>query len=236
MKYITLFFFLFTVSIYSQIDYEQGYIIDKENNKILCYIKNSDWSASPDEIYYRLNIESKVTKATIDDIKEFHILDTEHYYKRINVSMDRSAFSAQDSYTRELKYTNRTVFLKVLVEGKGSLYEDGSRNIFLYNIDDLPIKQLEYKKYINEKLIRKENNDYQKELYNNLKCESFSTTKLVKLNYRRKELVKLFSEYNDCQSAEYKVYQPNKTPLVFNLNVSLGLGFSTLESQYTVIT
>jgi len=188
MKYFTLFFFLLTTTVYGQINFETGYVVDNENNKIQCYIKNSDWSSSPDKIYYKLNLNSETKEAKIEGIKEFYIDNTEHYYKRVNVPLDRNAYSEQNGSVRELNFTNSTVFLKVLVEGKGSLYEYGSSNIFLYNIDDGPIKQLEYKKYINQELIKKENNDFQKELYDNLKCESFTTRKLVKVDYKKKRI------------------------------------------------
>lgn len=236
MKYISLFFLLFTTSINAQIGYEQGYIIDNEDNKIQCYIKNSDWSTSPDKIYYKLKLDSDVQEATVSDLKGFNILNTEHYYKRFNLSMDRSAYTIQNTNVRELKYKNIVVLLKVLVEGKGNLYEYSSNYIFFYGIDDNSVKQLEYKKYINQKSIKKENKDYQKELYENLKCESFTTRKLVKVDYKRKDLIKLFSEYNECQGSEYKLYQINKTPLVLSFSLSFGLSSAALESNYAVNT
>ncbi len=236
MKYFTFLIFFFAASLNAQIGYEQGYIIDNNDNKIQCFIKNSDWSASPDKIYYKLNLESEVQETSVSNIKEFNILNTEHYYKRFNVSIDRNSFSVQDTNVRELKYENAVVLLKVLVDGKGSLYEYSSRNIFFYNIDDTSVMQLEYKKYINQQSIRKENKDYQKELYENLKCEDFTTNKFMKIDYRRKDLIKLFSEYNKCQQSEYKLYQINKTPLVLSFNISLGINTTSLESDYTVNT
>ena len=85
-------------------------------------------------------------------------------------------------------------------------------------------------------MIEKENKEYQKELYNNLKCGSFTTKKLVKVNYRRKELIKLFSEYNNCNESEYKLFQTNKTPLILNFNINLGVNTTALESDYVVNT
>jgi len=234
MKNVILILILFTTSLNAQIGFEKGYFIDNNNTKTECYIKNFDWSSSPAQILYKSDLDSKVKTESSTNLKEFYIYNTEHFYKKFNVAVDENALSNEDSQLRELKFKNSVEFLRVLVNGKASLYELRRSNIFLYNVDGGKVKQLAYKKYISEDRMRKENNDFQQDIFENLKCESLTIKKLLAVNYKRDELIGLFKDYNECQNADYNVINKYKTPLVFNYNVTLGINSTALESEYNI--
>jgi len=42
---------------YSQISFEKGYFINNTNQRISCYIKNSDWKNNPTEFVYKIALE-----------------------------------------------------------------------------------------------------------------------------------------------------------------------------------
>lgn len=225
----------FTLFINAQISYEKGYFIDNDNNKVECFIKNSDWLTSPNQISYKITLDSDKKEISISDMIEFSIYNTEHYYKKFNISIDEMALSDFNNNSRELNYSDKVDFLRVLVSGKANLYEHPGTGIFFFNLDNEKVNQFQFKKYISKESIKKENKDYQRQLFEVLKCDNFSTEKFLKVKHTRKDLIKLFSDYNECQNSEYKTYQANKTPVVFNVNAQLGINFTTLETEYTIL-
>lgn len=232
-----LLFISFTLFINAQITYEKGYFIDNDNNRTECYIKNIDWRTSPSGISYRSTSDANSKEVSISEIREFYIYDTEHYYKRFNLSIDKTVVTDFNDDSRKLKYEdNVVIFLRVLVEGDANLYEFPGSRIFFYNTSKIDIQQLEYKVYISEESIKKENTDYQKKLYETLKCDKFSTDRFLKIEYNREDLINLFSDYNECQDADYKTYQINQTPFVFSVNATLGVNFTSLETDYTLLS
>lgn len=231
-----LLFISFTLFINAQITYEKGYFIDNDNNRTECYIKNIDWRTSPNQISYRSTLEAKTQEASMLDIKEFYIYNTEHYYKRFNLSIDESIISDFSSNSRDLNYNDKTTFLRVLVDGDANLYEYPGSGIFFFNEDNENVKQLEYKSYVNEQSIKKENNDFRRQLFENLKCEAISLEKMLKVDYTRKKLIKVFSDYNTCKNSEYKLYQINKTKTKINLSLSFGVVNKSLDVDYSVNT
>ena len=234
-KTLLLLFTLSFLSINAQITYEKGYFIDNNDNRIECYIKNVDWGSSPNQISYKFTLNDDSHEASISNIQEFYVYDTEHYYKRFNLFIDESVVTDFNSSSRALSYKDKITFLRVIVAGGTSLYEYPGTRIFFFENQDKDIQQLEYKVYVNQESIKSENRDYRKQLYESLKCDKFSTDEFLKLEYKRKDLTDLFSSYNECNNSGYKVYDINKTPLTLNFNVSLGANFTSLESDFTII-
>lgn len=78
-------------------------------------------------------------------MKEFGINDVSKY-KRFVVNMDKTG-GADLSFDKEHKNVQETLFLKVLIEGKGSLffYEGGYFERFFFTVEDSEIEQLVYK-------------------------------------------------------------------------------------------
>ena len=116
--------FFVIVNTEGQIRFENGYFIDLSGNKTVCLIRNKDWMFNPYSFEYKLDDNSQKLKKGIADVKEFGIGDCIKYLST-SVQMDTSTDKLDDaamSNTYNPEWKEMHVFLKVLVEGKASLY------------------------------------------------------------------------------------------------------------------
>lgn len=113
---------LTSLSSYSQIEFENGYIINNNSEKINCLIKNNDWKNNPSEILYKLEENSDIEKGTIEDIQEFGI-SSKIKFKRFLVNIDMSR-EETNNLTQEKNplFKEETLFLKQLIEGKANIF------------------------------------------------------------------------------------------------------------------
>ncbi|MFV0147150.1 PorT family protein [Empedobacter falsenii] len=218
----TIFIFLFTISIHAQIRFEQGYIIDNNNQRQDVLIKNIDWLNNPKSIEYKNDETSKIEIATINQIKEFGINNRSKYVKA-DVKIDRSSEDlAKISSIQEPEFKEETLFLKVLIEGEASLYGFTDNNLkrFFYKTNEGTIEQLIYKKYEISSRQYAYNRSYKGQIAQNFKCETVSIERIKKVNYREPELIKLFTEINQCKGSEI-VYNSNSKSEKVNFNLWL---------------
>jgi hypothetical protein len=107
----------------------------------------------------------------------------------------------------EPEWKKETLFLKVLVEGSLNLYqyEDGKlMRYFFSKSDHSKPEQLVYRKYKIKREtvynynanIKKDNNAFQEQLYNNMKDRISGIDRFIKVSYKKDDLVKIFVEYN----------------------------------------
>ncbi len=182
---------------YSQIIFENGYFIDESNNKIECLIKNVDWKNNPTEFEYKFSQNDTVHKATFKTVKEFGIYNVSKYI-RAKTNIDKSSEQIDKmSSERNPNFQEELLFLKVLIEGKASLflYIDGNLTRFFYKLNDSEIQQLVYKRYLIDDTIL-ENNSFKQELFLKLKCEEIVLNDIKNLRYSNRDLEKLFIKYN----------------------------------------
>lgn len=220
-KIILIITLLVCLPIAAQVQFEKGYVIDNNDQKTECLIKNRDWNTIPDKIEYKISDSSEVVIGTFNDLKVFKIYNTNHYYKKFTFSLDTNTKSESQNIS------TITSFLRILVEGEASLYEY-KENVFLYKNKDLSMKQLVYKEYENE---TNEVHPFQKELFVNLKIIN-NTIDLRKLKYNKKDLVKYFTHYNEFQKAEFEVFTKKGAKTKFNFNVFSGFGINSGEISY----
>ena len=204
-KIFHLLLLLFLTNSYCQVVFEKGYFVNNQNEKIECLIKNQDWINQPKQIEYKLSEDGKTEVTDFNQINSFQVYNTPHYYKKQVVNIDREKNS--QGFNPKLE----PVILKVLVEGKASLYEDVSTGLFFYKNENEEIKQLIFKRYENKdgKII--EDFSYRTELYNNVKCRDNSAEKIRKLKYKQKMFIDYFLDYNQCINGEYVDFLENKT-------------------------
>lgn len=230
------------LSSFAQIDLEKGYFINNSNQKTECLIKNIDWLDNPVDFKYKLAENSEYLTADIKFVKEFGIYN-ESKYIRNKVLIDRSANDVSNlSRMSAPSFNEEELFLKVLVEGKANLYEytDGDLTRYFYNIENSTIEQLVYKKYITKTDFRindykdavSENNYFKQQLWNNLKCQNFTTNKLKNINYKKKDLVNFFIEYSDCNSNNVMSFKKEEAKKDnFNLTLRPRLSNSSLSVE-----
>ncbi|MFL0097040.1 tRNA modification GTPase, partial [Tenacibaculum maritimum] len=192
MKKLTLLFIAIFLHFnsYAQITFEKGYYIDNLNQKVNCYIKNIDWDNTPSYFEYKTTLSSPKKTIQVQSVKEFAIIGQSKYIRSL-VEIDRSSSSLKHiSNNKEPIFKKESLFLKVLVAGKASLYfyKDNNLRRYFYSKDDSQqIKQLIYKPYrISENKIRK-NNTFKRQLWLNLKCDKFTISKINQIQYKKNQ-------------------------------------------------
>jgi hypothetical protein len=213
-------------SSYAQIRFEKGYFYNNENTKINCFIKNVDWLSNPSDIKYKLSENGEVSRAKIEEIKEFHV--SEFTFKRFSVLIDRSGTELPNlSNERQPLYNEETVFLRELVKGETNLYSflDGNLTLFFYKSNDQEIIPLVYKLYYKSSNVVGRNNGYKQQLVNDLKCDASLSKEIGRIEYETRKFIDFFQRYNTCKSGEE--YEVKEKPVKKNhINLSIRPGIT----------
>jgi hypothetical protein len=239
-KQLTLIFTLIlTLNTFSQSVFVKGYYIDNSDKKTNCLIKNEDWLNNPTEFKYKTNINSEKKTLTIKSVKEFGLLNTSKYVRHA-VDIDRSSKVHDEiGYNKNPIFNKEKLFLKVLIEGKATLYyyEDQGLVRYFFSKDYAEVKQLVFKYYLTYENDTKINNQFRRQLWVALKCESILMNSLKKLDYRKSDLIKFFIKYNECSNSEYINYEKKKKNSeikdFFNLTLRPGVRNSSVTLHGT---
>ncbi|OYX24214.1 MAG: tRNA modification GTPase [Flavobacteriales bacterium 32-35-8] len=228
---------ILSINCYSQISFEKGYYIDNNDRKIDCFIKNIDWRNNPTEFEYKLSENTEPIKTAISFVKEFGINNISKYIRR-TVEIDKSIDNVNSriliSKEKNPVFEEEELFLKVLLEGKASLYlfEEGNTKKFFYSKDGSKIEQLIYKRYLdieNDKVAI--NKGYKQQLWNDLKCPTFNISKVENLDYKKDELIRFFEGYNKWHDHEVTNFEEKQKRDLFNLTVRPGFNSSSLSIE-----
>jgi hypothetical protein len=222
---------ILSLSCYSQISFEKGYYIDNNDQKTNCLIKNIDSKDNPTEFEYKLSKNSESKKTTIKSIKEFGINNISKYV-RSTVNIDRSSEKINNlSNDRKAILKEEELFLKVLVDGKATLYQyiDGRLKRFFYNKKNSNIEQLIFKSYKTPENNIGKNNKFRLQLKIDLKCPSFKKSKIQKVRYNKNDLVKFFTEYSNCYDSQSINFEPKQKRDLFNLTIRPRINSTSLS-------
>lgn len=222
---------LFTLNSFGQIIFEKGYLIDNNNHRIDCLIKNNDWKDNPKEFEYKLTEGASSAKGDLSTVKEFGITGYSKFVKA-DVKMDASPMEASDlSKQREPEWVQEQLFLKVLVEGKATLYyfENGTMNRYFYSFSDSTIKQLIYKEYYANNDEIATNFKFREQLWTEVRYATIGTNVIEQLNYRKTDLEKYFKKYNEFEGSITIDYKIKKTTKWLHIKVSPGINYSTFS-------
>jgi len=230
-KQILFLALLITLSIksFSQIIFENGYFVNDSNQKIECLIKNIDWLNNPTGFEYKLFQDTIAQTASIETVKEFGINGVSKYI-RTTVKIDRSSDEiTKMSSERNPEFHEELLFLRVLIEGEASLflYRDGDLTRFFYKKNDSEIRQLVYKLYLIDDIIG-QNNSFRQQLFADLKCQANILNEVKQLKYAERDLVRIFTKYNESTSLSYINYESKQKKDLFNLSFRPGLNYSNL--------
>lgn len=235
MRKICLLTGLLTASVYyAQIKFEKGYFINNSGEKKEVLIKNMGWRNNPVNFEYKTDDSPEIKKGDINNVKEFSI-DGEDRYIRTTVMIDRSSTNLNSlSYNKAPDLKSETVFLKYIIEGKAELfyYENSDLRKFFYSIDKSEPEQLIYKRYYVDEGNLGYNEDYKKQIEENLKCGT-TGLQLENINYTANDLKKIFNQYNQCsgqQSTDYTNSDSKKN--IYHLNIRPGINFSSFETTH----
>lgn len=236
MKKHLLFLLTTIVSLncYSQISFEKGYFIDNDNQKVNCLIKNIDWRNNPTEFEYKLSENGESKKTSIKSIKEFGINNVSKYV-RSTVKIDRSSDNV--NYLSHLKnpiFKEEELFLKVLVEGKASLYQYIDKNLirYFYNKEGSDIEQLIFKRYKTTEKKVSHNNRFRQQLWVDLNCPNFKMSKIENVDYKKHDLVRFFTEYSECHNNNELIdFESKQKRDLINLTIRPRINNSSLTIQ-----
>lgn len=224
LLFLLLFTFV-TFHSYSQIVFEKAYYIDNNNKKVNCLIRNQDWIKTPKEFQYKLSENEQQQTLTVSQVKEFGF-ENDAKYQRYTVNIDKSSENMNNmSYVKNPQFSEETLFLKVLVEGKASLFQYDENNVkrFFFKTDVVELNQLVYKSYkITESEIG-QNNHYKQQLSNALKDNSITEKSIKDLTYSKDKLVAFFSKYNHSVDPEIEETKIENKRDLFNLNIRAGV-------------
>lgn len=215
---------------FAQIRFEPGYFIDNNNDKTECLIKNLDWKNNPDAFEYKLSESGELQRATIKSVREFGI-NGQSKFIRAKVKIDlSSSVSSKLSVSMAPDWSEREIFLKVLTEGKSSLYyyEDGNLIRFFYKTDDSPIRQLVYKQYLVNGTELRNNNTYRQQLFMDVNCGGKPADFFKRIDYNWTKLNKYFRSYNECAGGGFVDYDDRKKRQKLNLKITPGISKSSL--------
>lgn len=230
--FLVILFIFLNLTGYSQINYEKGYYINNSGQKVDGFIKNKDWSNDPTEFDFKITLKTESNLLSIDVVKEFGVYGDIKYVRK-TVNLDRSSNRAEKlSDKKEPKFETVKIFLKVLVDGEATLYSYTDYNLkrFFYKLKDSSVEPLVYKKYILSYNKVAENDKFKQQLFLSLKCSDITIKDLEKLRYKKNQLIELFVKYNQCQDSDYIQYDNQKSTKGkdwFNLNLRLGLNYSS---------
>lgn len=235
MKHSFLFFFAFlvTISSFAQSKFEKGYLINNENVKIQCFIGSRPRQTIPSEFIYKLTESAGTITATPADVKEFAIEGGLRFISE-EVLIDISSNDIQDlSDEKDPIWSKQRLFLKVLVDGKASLYEYQTQVMlrFFYKVPDKSIQQLVYKRFLpskDEKFINKENVTFRQQLWTDVRFPALTVNTVEQISYEKTELQKFFIDYNQQNGAKYSTYSRKHEKGAFHLRITPGLNYSTL--------
>ncbi|WP_424494225.1 hypothetical protein [Salinimicrobium sp. GXAS 041] len=229
---------ILTISASSQITFDKGYYKNNAGEKQEVLIKNVGWKNNPSEITFKTSEAAVAQTLQLKDVSEFGI-DNETIYLRAQVPIDKSNHNLKDlSNHGRFEYEEEQVFLKMLVDGKADLlhYKNGSNEQFFFRNDNSKIEALVYKRYVPEFSVRiSENNQYQQDLFNTLQCEQLDQNDFTGTDYKKKDLVKFFTRYNNCQNTEFKNFSDQSKRDAFNLSIRPGINFSSLNMKTYVV-
>lgn len=220
----------------AQINFEKGYYINNQGDKIDCLIKNIDWKNNPNQIKYKLNETDDAKTLTIENVLGFGI-DNEVSFERHTVYINKSSNTiANLDYNKEPNFERKTLLLRVIVKGKSNLYQYTGQNLinyFFFNETTGGVESLVYKRYktSTDNKIHK-NNKFKQQLWNNVKCPDASMSKVNNLSYTKSSLEKYFIEYNKCNGVNYTSYSKKGESGKLNISLRPGVNFSSLETKF----
>lgn len=219
----SLILFLISIISYAQITFENGYYIDKNNNKIDCQIKNYEWKNNPSELEINENGNKKIVK--IDNINEFKVGNLHYIKKTVEIDKMEDILDYDINNNSEPIFTTETLLLKVLLEGDINLYSYAKDNLlkFFYETKEHETKQFIYKIYMIDDNKASKNTQYKKQLSDLLKGSPYENeTKYVE--YSSTSLTKILKKYNIFKGA---TYEKEKNEFSENFYFTAKIGFSS---------
>jgi len=231
MRLLTLFSsILFTLQLQAQD--VKGYYITDSGKKVDGYFKYSDFFDTS-SLKFK---ESKKDEFSVlpQNIIEYGLIEDQLKFERHLVKID---ISGNDSFSKEPEWSDKTIFLNVLIEGIATLYSytKDYKTTFFFSTAAKPgeVNQLVYKKYKISGESVAENNSFRQQLYNSVKCDGQNVSDFTAIMYDKKQFSEVFKKYNECNGSKSEIYGPKKKS-DFKYTIVAGLYNASLEIPYAL--
>jgi len=222
--------FLFVSFVYSQKNFQPGYLVTAANDTVRGFIDYRNWEKNPLKIEFCRSVSETPATYVPFQLKMFTVGN--EVYETAIVTMDDSPFKTENlTEGAALNYVTDTVFLLNLVEGSKSLlyFMDSKSKEHFFIRNGQRVDLLFYKRYLKRDdsggLTVVEDKRYKGQLILYLQECSSIQLKLSNTSYEKRSLVRLFLEYYKCSGE--KIVKQNKAvskPLEFG--VFAGLSFT----------
>lgn len=232
MKRILILFISFCMLSYAaqaQAVFTPGYYVTRDGQRVegQVLIRNEFWKDNPRSFDFRTGDGAEARPADLSTIAELGI-NGGAVYRLLRVDMDRSSNDVgRLNRERNPEFKSETLFLRLVLTAKATLYEyeEGNLKRYFYSVDQGEVKQLVYKRYLNNNGEMLVNDAFKQQLFNDLKCEAFSKQDIENLKYDLNTLSSFFARYNQCQGSEAKEYKES-TPTSLQIHLVLRPGLT----------
>jgi hypothetical protein len=221
---------IFCIATQAQIDFQPGYYIRNDGTKVSCLIKDYGWRNNPKNIVCKTSPDAAPVTIGQESITEFSVGNAK--YQRFSIDVDTSAQGLEDLGKSWLsQYRHETAILRVLVEGKATLYvyHDGDRTKFYFKLNTATPQPLVFKQYMSEGGSIATNPGYIAQLFDSLACSSSNLPDPATLRYEAKAFVRYFIAYNTCMKSAYTDYWAKTGKTAIHLYIKPGLDLSSAK-------
>lgn len=234
--FITLALYFSSLLSYCQ-EFQSGYFIDNDGNRVSCFLNREVLYNSPDELEFRSDINGSSQRKTMSEIKEFGMPGV-ILYRRYTVQIDLSSERFNDlTAQKNMELVPKTLFIEVLEQGKINLfkYKKGNLLRFFYATSEGQLELLDYKKYLSDSStnVVSTNEFYKQELLNLMFDAGFTKSQIDQTRYDEQDLRKLVKQYNTYfnQVVETDNKQKDKAT-TFKLSIKPKVSFTSMDVDY----
>lgn len=232
-RFFLIVFTLVAFEITSQIEFQEGYYIDENENKITGLIKNEEWLNSPKYIVFKKGPNDEEVKIFSKQITEFSVTNKNKYRKfRIKIYDD----FISNTKKRKLRFKEEEILLNKISEGAVNLYsyrgEAMVETFFIENEKGDFLQLINFKVNINNER-NALNSTYKDDLELFLDCKNFNKNSISKLKYKKENLLKLVTNYNLCKNSETLVYETSKKKIELKIIPKIGFSYNNVSTKNT---
>jgi hypothetical protein len=216
-------------ALFAQTKFQKGYFIDNNNNRTECLIKNVDGINNPTKFSYKISEYAETKSAEMPAVKKFGIYEVLKFIRAdVNIDLTDNGYNLSVlNYNKDPEWQQKQLFLKVLVEGKASLYyyeTQGIKRFFYATHANDSIRELIYKDYFDSTSDSqlKTNTAYRKQLSQDVLCNYADVNTLQNLEYKINPMEAYFKHYNECVNSSFVQYDKKKNNGHFNFGIFAG--------------
>ena len=236
----TIFFpfllFIFINTAFGQVNFKKGKIITASGDTINGMIEDQNRLRSPFRISFKADNLEKASYFKPSEIKAA-ILDSGDYYVSsvIEIDMDYvKSIKLKESYSNDNVKIVDTVFLRVIIQGKLSLYlftDDNFKDHFYSTTKTNSYLELIYKRLPVDRngiVYLKEVSLYKSQLTSLMSDCPDALNKISRTEYNEKALFVLFRIFNNCLPGNFISYESRSIPSKSSIYLFTGLDITKL--------